>query len=206
MIRLARPEDAPALAAVYAPCVTGTAVTFELQPPDAAEMAARLARTLPAYPWLVIERAGEVAGYAYAGAFAQRPCYRWSVATSIYLHRAHWGQGLGRRLYTALLQVLAAQGFRCAYAGITLPHPASEGLHRALGFEPVGTYREAGHKLGRWHDVAWVQRSLQPGTPRDEAAPPEPLPAPPVVARLAAGWGGGQGADDHDKEGAPHGA
>lgn len=188
MIRLATPADAAAMAALYAPCVTDTAISFELVPPSADEMAARVARTLPRWPWLVREEGGELLGYAYAGPFAERPCYRWSVTTSVYVHPGHHRRGIGRGLYAALLGLLAEQGFRSAYAGITLPNEASMHLHRSMGFTPVGVYHDAGHKLGRWHDVARVQRALQPGAARAEPQPPEPLEATAVFAHQHPLW------------------
>lgn len=193
MIRLATPADAEAIAAIYAPCVSGTPISFETVPPGADEMAARIARTLPRWPWLVRQEAGQVAGYAYASAFAERVCYRWSVTTTVYVQADHWRRGVGRSLYAALLGLLAEQGFRSAYAGITLPNEASQGLHRAMGFEPVGVYRDAGHKLGRWHDVAWFQRQLRPDAPRAEEHPAEPLGVDAVFARQRPLWADTEG-------------
>jgi L-amino acid N-acyltransferase YncA len=188
VIRLATAADAPAIAAIYAPHVIGTPITFECEPPSADEMAARIARTLPRWPWLVREDAGRLLGYAYAGPFAERVCYRWSVASSVYVQPEHFRRGIGRGLYAALLSLLAEQGFRSAYAGITLPNEGSFGLHQAMGFKPVGVYHDAGHKLGRWHDVAWLQRALQPEAPRQEDHPAEPLEAPAVFARQHPLW------------------
>jgi L-amino acid N-acyltransferase YncA len=175
-IRLATPADATALAAIYAPVVAATVVSFEEEPPDAAEMARRVERTLARAPWLVCERAGEVLGYAYAGAHRERAAYRWSVDVSAYVRADARRCGVGRALYASLLAALAAQGFRNAYAGITLPNPASERLHAAVGFTPVGVYRGVGYKLGAWHDVAWFERPLAPRV----ADPPPPLPLPAV--------------------------
>ncbi len=101
-------------------------------------------------------------GYVYARALRPRPAYQWSVETSVYVHAVLRRSGIGRALYTSLLKVLVLQGYFSAYAGITLPNPASQGLHEALGFKPVGIYREAGFKLGAWHDVGWWQLALQP--------------------------------------------
>ena len=188
MIRLATAEDAEAIAAIYAPCVRGTPITFESIPPTAAEMAQRIAQTLPRRPWLVREQGGQLQGYAYASAFAQRVCYRWSATTTVYVHPDHWRHGVGRSLYRALLSLLAVQQFRSAYAGITLPNEGSVGLHEAMGFESVGVYRDAGHKLGRWHDVAWYQRALQPDAPRAEEHPAEPLDVDSVLASQSPLW------------------
>jgi L-amino acid N-acyltransferase YncA len=188
VIRLATAADAEAIAAIYAPCVRDTPITFESVPPSAAEMAERIAQTLPRFPWLVREQDGQVQGYAYAGAFAQRVCYRWSVTSTVYVHADHRRHGIGRALYRALLSLLAVQGFRSVYAGITLPNEGSVSLHEALGFEPVGVYHDAGHKLGRWHDVAWFQRALQPGAPRAEDHPSEPIDVDSVLASQSPLW------------------
>lgn len=171
MIRFARPEDAAEMAAIYAPFVRDTHTSFELEPPDAAEMARRLLQALPAYPWLVWEEGGEVLGYAYAGPHRARAAYQWCTETTVYLRDDARGRGLGKRLYLALLQILERQGFRMAYAGIALPNDASVALHRSAGFQEVGTYAAAGFKLGRWHDVAWFQRRVgnldpEPTSPR----------------------------------------
>jgi len=114
-----------------------TAVSFEIDPPTAEEMARRIGRTMPVHPWLVAEDQGQLAGYAYAGPFRSRPAYRWSIEVSAYIHPDWRRRGVGRSLYTALLAVLTLQGYREACAGITLPNPASVGLHQALGFVPV---------------------------------------------------------------------
>jgi phosphinothricin acetyltransferase len=89
-----------------------------------------------------------------------RPAYRWSCEVSIYLEPGRRRTGSGRFLYEALFDRLTARGYRTAIAGLTLPNPASEGLHRSLGFEPIGTYRQIGWKHNTWHDVAWSQRPL----------------------------------------------
>ncbi|QKV72766.1 GNAT family N-acetyltransferase [Amycolatopsis sp. Hca4] len=158
MIRAATPADAPACAALYAPYVTDTAISFETDPPDAAEMARRITG---AHAWLVFEDHGHVAGYAYATRFAERAAYRWSCETSIYLEHGRRRTGAGRALYETLFERLRDRGFYRAFAGMTLPNEASAGLHRALGFTPAGVYRRVGWKHGAWHDVAWVQKDLR---------------------------------------------
>ncbi len=159
-VRDATTADAAACAVLYAPYVTDTAVTFETEPPTAAQMAERIAAAQRRHAWLVLEDDGAVVGYAYGGPYKERAAYRWSCEVSVYLERGRWRTGGGRALYEALFARLAERGFRTAVAGMTLPNPASEGLHRALGFEPVGVYRRIGWKHGAWHDVAWVQRTL----------------------------------------------
>ena len=168
-VRDATMADAAACAALYAPFVLDTAVTFETEPPDAAEMARRIAQAQAKHAFLVLEEeradgsAGPVWGYAYGRPFKERAAYRFSCEVSVYLHPSAHGRGAGRRLYEALLDRLAALGYRTAAAGMTQPNEASGRLHAALGFEPVGTFRAVGWKLGAWRDVAWVQRSLGDG-------------------------------------------
>ena len=154
------PEDAERCAAIYAPYVTDTAISFETDPPTAAEMARRMAE---AHAWVVLVADGEVVGYAYGGPFMARAAYQWSAGVSVYLDGSRRRTGAGRALYTALFDRLARQGIRTVLGGVALPNEASEGLHVALGFEPVGTYRRVGWKHGRWHDVAWYQKDLVTG-------------------------------------------
>jgi phosphinothricin acetyltransferase len=182
VIRLAEERDAGQIAAIYAPVVADTAISFEVEPPVAAEMARRVADTLPGYPWLVVDDGGEILGYVYAGAHRARAAYRWSVDTTVYVHTRARRAGVGRALYTSLLQILALQGFYTAYAGITLPNPGSVGLHETVGFTPVGVYRAVGYKLGAWHDVGWWARRISAPPPR----PAEPLAMATVTA--SSGW------------------
>ncbi len=154
--------------------MVGSAISFELDPPDASEMARRVAATLDYTPWLVAEREGRVIGYAYAGRHRERPAYRWSVDVSVYVHPDAHRLGVARALYTSLFAVLVVQRFRNAYAGITLPNPPSVGLHISMGFIPVGVYRGVGYKNGAWHDTGWFERALAPRVVEPE--PPRPLP------------------------------
>ena len=170
MIRDAVAADAERCAAIYAPYVRETAISFESEPPAAEEMARRIAEAQRAHAWLVLETDGEVIGYAYGGPFMARAAYQWATTVSVYLEQGRRRTGGGRALYEALFDRLAARGHRSALAGIALPNDASIGLHTALGFEPVGTYRRVGWKLGRWHDVAWYQRALA-----EDDGPPDPL-------------------------------
>ena len=161
-IRVARPEDAEVILTIYAPIVRETAISFEVEPPPRGEMHERIATTLRQLPWLVCERRGEVLGYVYASPHRARTAYQWSVDVSVYIHAQARRTGMGRALYHAFFELLILQGFYQCYAGITLPNPASVGLHEALGFQPVGVYQAVGYKLGAWHDVGWWQRALQP--------------------------------------------
>ena len=160
ILRDAVPGDAVACATLYAPYVESTTVSFEQEPPDAAEMACRIAAAQAEHAWLVAERAGRVVGYAYGGAWRTRPAYRRTCEVSVYVDAADHGHGVGRSLYTALLQRMREVGMREAVGGATMPNDASEALHRSLGFEVVGTFRAVGFKQGQWCDVRWFQKSL----------------------------------------------
>ena len=159
-VREATAADAVGCAELYAPYVSDTAISFEVDPPSAEEMAARIAA---AHVWLVAIEDGEVAGFAYAGEFKSRAAYARTCEVSVYLARDRTGRGIGRALYTELLQRLTDRGFHVAVAIIALPNDASEALHRAFGFEPAGVLRGVGFKCGEWHDVAYLQRTLAPG-------------------------------------------
>ena len=159
-VRDATLEDAAACAAVYAPYVSGTAISFEREPPSTEEMGARIAASLATHAWVVLEHDGRVVGYAYGAPFARREAYRFSCEVSVYIEAAHHGSGCGRALYEALFERLAARGYRSLAAGLTLPNEASAALHRAMAFEHVGTFRSIGFKHDSWHDVAWMQRLL----------------------------------------------
>lgn len=162
-VRDASGRDGESCAGIYAPYVTDTAVTFESDPPSPAVMAERIAAAVRTHAWVVLEDDDRVVGYAYGVPFNPRAAYRWSCEVSVYLERGRRRTGGGRALYEALLAGLAKRGFRTVAAGMTLPNDESVGLHRAMGFEPVGTYRSIGWKHGGWHDVAWVQRTIAPG-------------------------------------------
>jgi phosphinothricin acetyltransferase len=160
IIRAATGRDAEACAAIYAPYVTDTAISFEDEPPTTAEMAERIAAAADRHAWLVAVDDERVLGYAYGAPFQSRPAYRFSCLVSVYLEWGRRRTGLGRALYAALLAELAGRGHRVAVAVITLPNEASAGLHRSMGFEPVGTLRRIGWKFGTWHDVAYSRLAL----------------------------------------------
>ncbi|MBO9517690.1 MAG: N-acetyltransferase [Porphyrobacter sp.] len=160
-IRPADPgRDAAGCAAIYAPFVTDNWVSFELDPPDETEMARRIAEYGSSHAWLVAEAEGRVIGYAYGSPHRSRAAYASSCDVAVYVDPAHARQGIGRVLYAELFPLLARKGSHAAFAGIALPNEASVGLHEAMGFTPVGIYREVGWKLDGWRDVGWWQRLL----------------------------------------------
>lgn len=172
VIRPAQDDDGAAVAAVYAPYVRDTPVSFEVVAPPASVMTERISGTLGMHPWLVAERGGEVVGFAYAGKHSQRAAYRWTVDVTVYVRDGERRTGVGRRLYQALLATLRQQGFRSAFAETVLPNPGSARLHEALGFQHIGVHKDIGYKLGRWQDIGYWRLGLADGT----AAPNEPIP------------------------------
>lgn len=178
LIRHADPgRDAPACAEIYAPYVRDTVISLEELPPDADEIEGRMQRINERYPWLIAEVDGELAGYAYGSAHHERAAYRWSADVTVYLSPAHHRRGIGRSLYTALFELLVRQGVYVACAGVTLPNPASVGLHESMGFTPVGVYHNVSWKFGAWRDVGWWELQLREPSPEGpaELGPPARL-------------------------------
>jgi len=158
VIRPVQDDDIAAITAITNHYITTTAVHFAYEPLPEAEVHALWLGYRDRFPWLVIEDAGQVVGFAKAGTWRDRAAYAWTAETGVYLAAAARGHGLGRKVYVALLDELARRGFRSAVAGITLPNDPSVALHLSLGFEPVGTVRDAGWKRGAWIDVGFWQK------------------------------------------------
>ncbi len=165
LIRPAAEADIAAVAAIYDEAVaTGTA-TFEIDPPGPEEMGRRFALLRAGgFPYLVAERAGTLAGYAYAGPYHQRAAYRSTLEDSVYIARDARGSGIGRALLVELLAASERIGGRLMVAIIAESgSPASVALHASLGFARVGSLTGVGHKHGRWLDTTLMQRALGPG-------------------------------------------
>lgn len=157
-IRMATVEDAAAIAAVYNPYVADTCITFETEPVQAAGMAARITEVLDAgLPWLLAADAAGAAGFAYASKWKGRCAYRFSVESTVYLHRDHTGRGIGRALYGRLLEEIRARRMHAVIGGIALPNAASIALHERLGFRKVAHFEQVGYKQDRWVDVGYWQ-------------------------------------------------
>ena len=157
-IRMATVEDAAAVAAIYNPYVADTCVTFETEPVQAAGMAARITEVLDAgLPWLLAADAAGAAGFAYASKWKGRCAYRFSVESTVYLHRRHTGRGIGRALYGRLLEEIRARRMHAVIGGIALPNAASIALHERLGFRKVAHFEQVGYKQDRWVDVGYWQ-------------------------------------------------
>ncbi|HKY29125.1 MAG TPA: arsinothricin resistance N-acetyltransferase ArsN1 family B [Pyrinomonadaceae bacterium] len=172
-IRIATAADAESVLEIYGPIVRDTAISFELVPPTVAEMQERIESTLATLPWLVAAEAQDVVGYAYASRHRERPAYQWAVDVSVYVRADARGHGVARALYRILLGILEDLSYHTVLAGITLPNEASVAFHEAMGFRPVGIYRNVGYKLGSWHDVGWWQRPL--GEYINEPPPPRAM-------------------------------
>ncbi len=164
-IRLASPDDTAAMLEIYAPFVRDTATSFETAVPTREAFATRVQAVLTEAPWLVAESGDLVAGYAYAGRHRERPAYRWTREVSVYVKSEYHRHGVGRALYSSLLDLLRKQGYCLALAGITLPNPASIAFHEKLGFTPVGTYHRVGFKQGAFQDVRWYALILSDHSP-----------------------------------------
>ncbi len=175
LIRPSEARDLDAITAIYGWSVLHGTGTFEIDPPDRAAMESRRADVLAkGWPYLVLEHAGEVVGYAYANQFRPRPGYRSCLEDSIYFMPEAFGRGFGRVLLAELMARCEAAGARQVLAVIgDSENAGSIGVHRALGFEPVGTIRAAGWKFDRWRDVVVMQKSLGFG----DRTPPPPASA-----------------------------
>jgi len=189
-VRLATADDADACAAIYAPYVAETAISFEIVPPTADEMAGRIAKVMAHWPWVVVEVDGVVRGYAYATRHRERPAYDWTTETTVYVHREFHGQGLGRAAMRGLVAILRLQGFHLLVAGITAPNPGSFGLHRSLGFGRIGEFEAIGWKSDAWHGVEFWGLELSPRDPvPDPVTPIGDLMGTPELAAALEGHG-----------------
>jgi phosphinothricin acetyltransferase len=164
-IRPVNASDIPAITHIYAHAVLHGTASFEIEPPDAAEMARRMQALLTNnYPYIVAESAGAVAGYAYAGAYRTRPAYHWSVEDSVYVAPDSHRGGIGLLLLRELVDIAEARGFRQMIAVIgDSAQAASIALHSAIGFRHVGVLPSTGFKHGRWLDSVLMQRALGSG-------------------------------------------
>ncbi len=171
-IRTASAADYGAMRDIYGQYID-TAVTFETELPTAEAFSARIAAVQTVYPCLLWEEDGQILGYAYAHRWKERAAYGWDAELSVYVDAAARRRGIGRALYAALLRLLPLQGVRMAYAVVTLPNEASEGLHAAFGFKRAAVLRNTGFKNGQWRDIALFQLELLPHD--GEPAPVTPL-------------------------------
>jgi phosphinothricin acetyltransferase len=171
-VRVVTEDDADAVLAIYGPIVRDTAISFEDDVPSVEELRRRISETLETYPWFVAEEDGELLGYGYAGPLRTRAAYRWSAEVSMYVRPDAQHKGVGTAIGMILTESLLRMGVVNLFGGTTLPNPASEGIYLKSGFEQTGVWRNAGFKLGRWHDVGWYQRRIR----EVEGEPPQFIP------------------------------
>ncbi len=170
LIRPVQIQDTQAVLHIYTPYILTTAFTFETTIPTIEEFEERIKTYTQKYPWLVAEDDGMIIGYAYAGKHRDREAYQWCVESSVYVQENYHGKNVAYELYTQLFKLLKQAGFINVYAGVTQPNPKSISFHTKMGFEHFATYKNIGHKLGKWHDVAWLvkvinEHSDHPATP-----------------------------------------
>ena len=166
IIRMAKVADAEGILAVYGPYITQTAITFETEIPDIDDFRKRISSVSSEYPYIVCLVDGCIAGYAYAHRQMERAAYQWNASLSVYVAEDHFGRGIGKALYSALLKILELQRIQNVYAGVTRPNSRSEKLHKSFNFELLGIYHNTGYKNGRWHDVSWFEKRIgNQGTP-----------------------------------------
>ncbi len=172
-IRIATAFDAGQVHAIYAPAVTESATSFETEVPSVDEIVRRIDGTLTTYPFIVAERDAEIVSFVYARRWRERRSYDWDVEITAFVKDGNEGRGIGRAMYTALIDLMAAQGLANAVAAVTVPNEASSKFHESMGFHLAGTFPSCGYKLGAWHTVEFWWRQL--ADLPDEPRPPIPF-------------------------------
>lgn len=178
-IRIATEQDAEALLEIYAPYVENTAITFEYIVPTVQEFTQRIRHVLERYPYLIAEREGKIAGYAYAGTFKERAAYDWSVETTVYVREDQKKTGVGRELYEALEKLLILQNIQNLNACIAylevedqyLTHNSVQ-FHEHLGYRLVGEFYKCGYKSGRWYNMVWMEKHIGEHEDRPQVVKP----------------------------------
>lgn len=159
-VRLAILEDMPRLVEIYSYYVEETCVSFEYETPTLEEFTERFLSISKKYPYIVIESRGVIEGYAYANTFKGRAAYDWSVETTIYLEKSCRGEGRGQVLYAELEKYLKMQNILNANACVSNSHSESVKFHKKMGFEMVAHFHKCGYKLGKWHDMVWMEKII----------------------------------------------
>ncbi len=159
-LRLASRDDAEAILSIYAPYILNTAISFETVLPSVEEFAGRIEKIGAKYPYLICLEDNKAVGFAYASAHRERAAYCYDVEVSIYVDESFHSTGAASLLYTCLFRILKEQGFCNAYAAYTEPNEKSRRFHQKMGFNVIGTHHKTGYKLGRWHDVTWLERTI----------------------------------------------
>lgn len=158
-IRVANPDDAPAILDIYSYYIDKN-VSFEFPVPKVEDYAHYIKKILKKYPYLVVLKDGEIIGYAYASAFRERALYNWSVETTIYFDKDHTHNGYGWILYSKLFEILKLQGFTMAYSCILYPYPISTKFHEKFGFKECGRFLNCAYKNGKWLSVIYMEKQI----------------------------------------------
>ncbi len=159
-LRFATTDDTKQILAIYEHYVKNTAITFEYEVPNEVDFLMRIKTISESYPYIVATLNKKIIGYAYATKFRERKAYDWAVETSVYIDKDHRDKGIGKKLYTKLLDLLTEQGFVMAYACVTCPNFTSDALHSSLGFSKIGVFSNSGYKFEAWHDIVWYEKQL----------------------------------------------
>ncbi len=160
IIRMVKDTDAQEILSIYAHYIKETAITFEYEVPTLAEFTKRIREISSDYPYLVCWLDGNIIGYAYAHRQMERAAYQWNAELSVYIDKSHLHHGIGKALYSALIEILQMQNMCNLYGSVTSPNKNSEKLHEAFGFSKLGIYHKTGYKCGAWHDVIWFEKNI----------------------------------------------
>lgn len=172
LIRPVQESDFGAIASLTNKYIVGSFVHFAYEPVTAQELIQSWRKHAERYPFIVLEDQGIFGGYAKAAPWRERAAYAWTAEVGIYVEPSIHRRGIGRTLYERLFDILRQQGFHSAIGGVTLPNDASVRLHESMGFQHTGTVRQAGWKLGAWHDVAFYQLMLRKADHHPDALQP----------------------------------
>lgn len=166
MIRAASAADVPAILDIYRPYILHTAYTFEYDVPTEEQFLRRFETITAEFPWLVWDEQGKILGYAYADHAFSRAAFQWTADLSIYLKPEAFGRGVGRKLYTAVEDILRELGYFAVYGIVTADNEGSCAFHRAMGYDETACLPDCGWKFGQWHGVIWFEKRLQTGEPQ----------------------------------------
>lgn len=159
-IRMATPQDASAIAAIYEPYICNTTITFEYDPVPTDMMRNRITEVMKQFPWLVYEKDGKILGYAYCSRFKERAAFDWDCECSVYIDEKEHRKGIASELYNRLFELIRLQGYYTIYALITFSHESSISLHKKFGFTEVGVYQKTGYKFDKWWDLLVMEKRL----------------------------------------------
>lgn len=181
-IRIADPDaDSAAMLEIYVHSIATSVATFEIENPTVEDFELRVRKVLAMYPWLVATLDDQIVGYAYGSQHRPRIGYQWTAEVSCYVDERFGGRGIGTQLYNKLISVLKYQGFKNLLAIISIPNPASEALHKKMGFEKAGDFNAIGYKFGQWQHTCWWQAQIG----ELDQSPRNPIPISEIIDSLS---------------------